>query len=188
MKFLWALALMASLLSAEKLIIDAKKFEAYDAKGFSLFKGDVKLRKGKDKLDSDELEVYMSKKSANTKREVLKYIATGNVSFEVVTLAKHYEGKGNKVIYNPKELKYTIIGNGYLKEKIEDKTLYGEEIYIDQATGEANVKGTSNKPVRFILNIEDKKTEKKPKEESKAEENKSEENSDVKSTQEVEKQ
>lgn len=169
MKILWALALAASLVSAEKLIIDAKKFEAYDAKGFSLFTGDVKLRKGKDKLDSDELEVYMSKKVKDKKREVLKYIATGNVSFEVVTVGKHYEGKGDKVIYNPKLLKYTIIGNGYLKEIVEDKTLYGEQIFIDQATGEANVKGTSKKPVRFILNIEDnkKESEEKPKEESK---------------------
>ena len=157
MKILLAVALAASLVSAEKLIIDAKKFEAYDSKGFSLFTGDVKLRRGLDKLDSDELEVYLSKKTKDKKREPLKYIATGNVSFEVVTNGKEYEGKGDKVIYNPKEFKYTIIGNGYLKEKIEDKTLYGERIYIDQATGEANVKGTSKKPVRFILNIEDSK-------------------------------
>lgn len=159
MKILLAVALAASLVSAEKLIIDANKFEAYESKGFSLFTGDVKLRRGLDKLDSDELEVYLSKQTKDKKREPLKYIATGNVSFEVVTNGKEYEGKGDKVIYNPKEFKYTIIGNGYLKEKIEDKTLYGERIYIDQATGEANVKGTSKKPVRFILNIDDGKKE-----------------------------
>lgn len=161
MKFLWALALVTSLLSADKLIIDAKKFEAYDSKGFSLFQGDVKLKRGKDRLNSDKLEVYISKKEKNAKREPLKYIATGNVTFKIVTIGKEYEGKGNKVIYNPKEMKYTIIGNGYLKEKIEDKTLYGERIYIDQATGEAKVKGTSKKPVRFILNLDDNKKESK---------------------------
>lgn len=173
MKFLWALALATSILMADKLIIDAKKFEAYDAKGFSLFEGDVKLKRAKDRLNSDQLEVYLSKKHKDIKREPLKYIAIGNVTFEIVTNGKEYEGKGDKVIYNPKKLRYTIIGNGYLKEKVEDKTLYGERIYINQATGEANVKGTASKPVRFILNLGgDEKTtketeKKKPQSETK---------------------
>lgn len=161
MKILMILLLGISFLFAEKLIIDAKHFEAFDEKGYSLFTGNVKMTKGQDKLDSDKLEVYLSKKDPTKKREPLKYIATGNVSFEIVSNNKMYEGKGNKVIYDPKKLKYTIIGNGYLKEKIEDKTLYGEKIFVNQATGEAKVKGTEDKPVRFILNIDNKKKEEK---------------------------
>ncbi len=177
MKILLALGLALSLVSAEKLIIDAKNFEAFDEKGFSLFQGNVKLKRGKDRLNSDKLEVYLSAEDKKKKREPKKYIATGNVDFEVVSNGKHYEGKGDKVIYNPKELKYTIIGNGYLKEKVEDKTLYGDKIYINQQTGQARVHGTSKKPVRFILNIEDKKEDKKPvasKKEKTAEETKKE--------------
>jgi len=165
MKLLLALGLTLSLVSAEQLIIDAKNFEAFDEKGFSLFQGDVKLKRGKDRLNSDKLEVYISKEDKKKKREPQKYIATGKVDFEVVSNGKHYEGKGDKVIYNPKELKYTIIGNGYLKEKVEDKTLYGDKIYINQQTGEARVHGTSKKPVRFILNIEDKEKKPEPKKE-----------------------
>ncbi len=162
MKILLALGLTLSLVSAEKLIIDAKNFEAFEEKGFSLFQGNVKLKRGKDRLNSDKLEVYLSAEDKKQKREPKKYIATGNVDFEVVSNGKHYEGKGDKVIYNPKDLKYTIIGNGYLKERIEDKTLYGDKIYINQQTGQARVHGTSKKPVRFILNIEDKKEDKQP--------------------------
>ncbi len=54
----------------------------------------------------------------------------------------------------PKKLQYEIIGNGYLKDITEDKTLIGENIFIDQQTGNATVKGSKEKPVRFILNIE----------------------------------
>ena len=165
MKIILALSLILSLATAEQLVIDAQKFEAYESKGFTLFEGNVKLKRAQDRLNSDKLEVYLSKKTKTKKSEPLKYIATGNVSFNIVTNGKKYEGKGDKVIYNPKELKYTIIGNGYLKEKVEDKTLYGDRIYINQLTGEANVKGTSDKPVRFILNLDsgkkDNKKEKK---------------------------
>lgn len=155
------LTLGLSLLSAQKLIIDAKNFEAFDEQGFSLFQGNVKLKRGKDRLNSDKLEVYITKEEKNKKREPRKYEATGNVDFTIVSNGKHYEGSGDKVIYEPKALKYTIIGNGKLKELTEDRTLIGEKIFINQQTGEARVKGTSKKPVRFILNIEEKKKSKK---------------------------
>ena len=166
MKKLLILPLIALFLNAEQLIIDAKKFEANDEKGISVFTGNVKLQQGKDRLSADKLNVYITKKIANKKREPIKYIATGNVKFKIFSNAKEYEGKGNKVIYNPKTLTYSIYGNGYIKEKTEDKTLYGDEILISQKTGEAKVKGSDEKPVRFILNIDNKK-ENEPKKESK---------------------
>ncbi|RXJ87061.1 lipopolysaccharide transport periplasmic protein LptA [Arcobacter sp. CECT 8985] len=149
------------LMASNKLIIDAKKFEGNDSKGISIFTGDVKLRKQQDKLDSDKLEVYMSKKSANKKRVPLKYVAIGNVSFTIISQnKKEYEGKGNKVIYYPQEDRYVIIGNGFIKERVEDRKIYGEKIFIDQKTGQARVNGTKNEPVRFIINLDDNKTSK----------------------------
>ncbi|AXX92639.1 lipopolysaccharide transport periplasmic protein LptA [Malaciobacter molluscorum LMG 25693] len=153
--FFTASILMAT---SNKLIIDAKKFEGNDGKGVSIFTGDVKLRKQQDKLDSDRLEVYMSKKNANQKRVPLRYVAIGNVTFTIISQNnKQYEGKGNKVIYYPQEDRYVIIGNGFIKEKVEDRKVYGDKIFIDQKTGEAKVNGTDNKPVRFIINLEDNK-------------------------------
>lgn len=145
---------------AEKLIIDAKKFEAYDEKGLSVFTGNVKMVKEKDELESDRLEIYLSKKVADKKREALKYIAFGNVKFKVKTANKFYEGKGDKVVYDPKKMQYVITGNGFLKEVTEDKKLYGDKIFIDQTTGEAKVSGTDNKPVRFIIDLGESKTPK----------------------------
>ena len=110
-------------------------------------------------INTNKLEVYISKKIAGKKREPIKYIATGNVEFKIFSNGKEYEGKGKKVIYRPKNLQYSIFGDGYLKEKTEDKTLYGDEILISQKTGEAQIKGSAEKPVRFILNIDNKKEE-----------------------------
>ena len=139
----------------DKLIIDSNHFESNDSKGIAIFTGDVKMVRIKDTLNANKVEVFLNTPTKeNQKREATKYIATGNVSFEVFTVLKHYEGKGDKVIYLPKKLQYEIIGNGYLKDITEDKTLIGENIFIDQQTGNATVKGSKEKPVRFILNIE----------------------------------
>lgn len=161
MKKLFLLAFICISLTAQQLIIDSKNFEANDTKGISVFTGKVKLKQGKDRLNSDKLEVHLSKKSENKKREALKYVATGNVSFKLYSNGKAYEGKGDKLIYNIKKLQYSILGNAYIKEKVEDKTLFGETIVINQKTGEAKVKGTESKPVRFIINIEDNSEDKK---------------------------
>ncbi|PPK62979.1 LptA/OstA family protein [Malaciobacter marinus] len=158
--FLTFLATLTLMANEGKLIIDAKKFEANDAKGISVFTGNVKLKKEKDRLNSDRLDVYMSAKSSTKKRTPLKYVATGKVTFEIISQDKHYEGKGDKVIYYPSKQQYEIYGNGFIKEKIEDRKIYGNIIYINQVTGEAKVSGTDNKPVRFIINIEDKNEKK----------------------------
>jgi len=156
---------ITTLFAAEKtqvknqLVIDAEQFESFDAKGFSIFTGNVKMTKIKDKLDSDILEVYMTpikKGEKKKKRVVLKYIAIGNVSFEIFTKDKHYKGRGEKVIYKPTILEYEIIGKGSIKELTEDKTLIGDRIILNQTTGESKVSGSKNKPVRFIMQIESK--------------------------------
>lgn len=162
MKFFIYILLISSLAfsseaSKNKLIIDADKFEAYDNKGLSVFTGNVKMTRINDKLNADKIEVYMTPKKEgvqNQKREAIKYIATGKANFSVYTLDKHYIGKGDKIIYNPKKLHYEIIGSGFLKEIKENKTLFGEKIYLNQTTGEAKVEGTKNQPVRFIMEIE----------------------------------
>lgn len=160
MRFFLIVSIFFSFLFSEKLIIDAKHFEAYDEKGLSIFTGNVKMVKAKDELESDRLDVYLSEKKANTKREPLKYIATGNVKFKVKTADKSYEGKGDKVVYEPKKMKYVITGNGFLKEVTEDKRLFGDKIIINQITGEAKVTGSDNKPVRFIIDLADNNTNK----------------------------
>jgi len=155
MKFLAGLLVCSTLLLAQtqQLVIDAQNFEANDKKGISTFTGNVKIQMGKDKLNAQKVDIYFVTKKGSTGKIPSKYIATGNVDFEIITDLKHYVGKGNKIIYSPLKQEYTVLGNGFLEEKNDDKKIYGEKIYVNQLTGEAKVSGSDNKPVRFIRNI-----------------------------------
>jgi len=156
MKFLAGLLVCSTFLLAQtqQLIIDAQNFEADDKKGISTFTGNVKIQMGKDKLNAQKVEVFFINKKGSSGKIPSKYIATGKVDFEIITKLKHYVGKGNKIIYSPIKQEYTVLGNGFLQEKNDDKKIYGEKIYVNQLSGEAKVSGNDKKPVRFIINIE----------------------------------
>jgi len=156
MKFLAGLLVCSTLLlgQTQQLVIDAQNFEVNDKKGISTFTGNVKIQMGKDKLNAQKVDIYFVTKKESSGKIPSKYIATGNVDFEIITDVKHYIGKGNKVIYSPLKQEYTILGNGFLQEKNDDRKIYGEKIYVNQLSGEAKVSGSDNKPVRFIINIE----------------------------------
>lgn len=156
MKYLAGILLSSTLLFAasEQLVIDAKNFEANDAKGISTFTGNVKIKMGKDKLNANKVDIYFTTDKKTNSKTPSKYEATGNVDFELNSKAKHYIGKGDKVIYSPLKEEYTIIGNGFLQEKNDDRKIYGDKIFVNQLTGEAKVSGSESKPVRFIINVQ----------------------------------
>jgi lipopolysaccharide export system protein LptA len=155
MKYLIGSLLCSTLLLAqsETLMIDAQDFQADDKKGISIFTGNVKIKMGDDRLNANRVDVFFATTKDNTKIP-LKYVATGNADFEIVTADKHYIGNGDKVIYSPQKEEYTILGNGFLQEKNDDRKVYGDTIYVNQLTGEARVKGSENKPVKFMINVE----------------------------------
>ncbi|MDZ7818318.1 MAG: lipopolysaccharide transport periplasmic protein LptA [Aliarcobacter sp.] len=155
MKYLIGTLLCSTILFAqtETLVIDAQNFEADDKKGISIFTGDVKIKMGQDKLNANRVDVFFTTDKNNAKVP-LKYEATGNADFEIVTKDKHYVGNGDKIIYSPQKEEYTIIGNGFLQEKNDDRKIYGDTIFVNQLNGEAKVKGSQDKPVRFIINVD----------------------------------
>jgi len=155
MKYLIGTLICSTLLLAqsETLIIDAQDFQADDKKGISTFTGNVKIKMGQDKLNANKVDVYFTTDKDN-KKVPLKYEATGKADFEIITVDKHYIGNGDKVIYSPEKEEYTIIGNGFLQEKNDDRKVYGDTIYVNQLNGEARVKGSEQKPVRFIINVD----------------------------------
>ena len=164
MKYLIGTLICSVLLFAqtETLMIDAQNFEGDDKKGISIFTGNVKIKMNKDILNAQKVDIYFVTDKNNNKVP-LRYEATGKVDFEIVTADKHYIGNGDKVIYYPQKEEYTILGNGFLQEKNDDRKVYGDTIFVNQLTGEARVKGSEQKPVRFIINVdrgEDKGTTK----------------------------
>ena len=155
MKYLIGTLICSTLLFAqiETLMIDAQNFEADDKKGISIFTGNVKIKMNQDRLNADRVDVYFAT-DKNNQKIPLRYEATGKADFEIVTKEKHYIGNGDKVIYSPQKEEYTILGNGFLQEKNDDRKVYGDTIYVNQLSGEARVKGSEQKPVRFIINVD----------------------------------
>lgn len=155
MKYLIGALFCSTMLFAqtETLIIDAQNFQADEKNGISIFTGNVKIKMGQDKLNAQKVDVVFVTDKNNNKIP-LKYEATGNADFEIITKEKHYIGNGDKIIYSPQKEEYTIIGNGFIHEKNDDRKIYGDTIYVNQLTGEAKVKGSGNKPVRFIIQVD----------------------------------
>jgi len=134
------------------LFIDALDFKA-DSKGVFTFTGNVKIKMAKDMLNAQKVDVYFESNNKTNNKIPTMYEATGNVDFEVISQDKYYVGKGDKIIYNPKNEEYTVIGNGFLHEKNSDRKVYGDVIYINKLIGQSSIKGNENKPVQFIIDI-----------------------------------
>lgn len=143
------------------LDIDASFFEADESKNLMVFKGNVKMTKNNDILLCEKLVINTVPSTKNPKKQVPKdYKATGDVKFTINTEENTFKGKGDTVFYYPDDLKYIIIGNGYLEDTKEGKKISANKIYIDEKTGHTKIDGDENKPVKFRLKIENKKENK----------------------------
>ena len=149
-------------LQAEKnyLNIDAKHFEADKQKNVLYFKGDVNMTKNKDILLSQSLVINTQFSPNDKTKQIPKdYKATGDVSFILHTADNVLKGKGDVVYYYPDKKKYIIIGNGYLEDTKEGKKIIAERIYIDELTGRTKIDGGIDKPIKFILKLNDKSSQ-----------------------------
>jgi len=142
------------LLYAENVEITSKNFEADEKKLISIFTGDVHIKKGKDKIRASKVIVYFDKD-----RKPIKYEALNNVKFKIVLdLNKTYEGRAQKIVYIPSRLEYIFEKDVYIIQKPDMRKVYGEKIILNRKTGQAVVRGTKDKPVKFIFNIEENST------------------------------
>jgi lipopolysaccharide export system protein LptA len=138
-------------LFAENLEILSDNFEADEKSGISVFSGNVKLNKGDDKLYTDKLVVIF-----NEKRVPVKYEAIGNSILIYNSENAVNVAKAQKISYTPKEKKYVLTGEAILEDKLSNKRIYGDKIYINESTGKAKIIGRDDDPVRFIFSLDDK--------------------------------
>ena len=149
MKFLLSSLLIASSLISQELKIKANAFHADESKGISIFEGQVKIVRDKDKLDADKVTVY-----TNDLNEPIKYIAKGNASFTIVTKNEAvYTGKAQKVIYQPTTKEYHFFTDVHLKQVNEKKEIIGNEVVLKTIEGKAYAKGAKSEPVIMIFNM-----------------------------------
>jgi len=142
-------------LNAQNVEIVADNFFADEKKQVTVFNGNVKIVKGKDKLFANKLTINFDKD-----RQPLKYIAVGDVKINMILNNKHYYGEAQTMIYDPVKAQYTFLKNAFLFEKESDKKVYGDRIWVDQSSGRYEVDSDGKKPVKFIFKIEDNKKEK----------------------------
>ncbi len=160
LKSLVFLLLSITVLNGEEnyLNIDAKHFESNTQKNVLYFNGDVKMTKNNDILLCQKLVINTEASPADPTKQIPKdYKATGDVSFILYTVDNVLKGKGDVVYYYPKEMKYIIIGNGFLEDTKEGKKIHAEKIYIDELTGRTKIDGGKNKPIQFRLRLNPEK-------------------------------
>ena len=152
MKSLLVVLSLVSFLNAEMVEVVADKFYADEVKQITEFTGNVVVTKGKDKLVAKKVVITFDKQ-----RQPLKYTATGDVALDMIMKDKIYFGKAQTMIYDPIKDQYTFIRDAFLHEKVTNKKVYGDKIFVNQATGRYEVESDGKKPVKLIFKVEEKK-------------------------------
>lgn len=141
------------LLSAEELKIVADAFTANEKAGYTVFKGNVHIKKGHDELNASKVEVFIDKDRTPT-----KYIADGSASFFIKTEDNStYQGKAQRVVFLPLDQEYRFHGNVHLKQIDQQKQIDGEEVVVNIKKGTATAKGAKKQPVIMIFNLPEEK-------------------------------
>jgi lipopolysaccharide export system protein LptA len=139
-------------LFAQKVNITADNMEAENMKKEVHFIGNAKVVQGKSWIHGDEIIVYFDENN-----ETKKYEAIGVVTFEFIQEKSSYKGSADKVTYLPVKDQYILTGKAVIDDQINKRHVNGDEIILDMITGNANVKGSRKKPVKFIFDMKDKK-------------------------------
>ena len=146
------LLIFALLLQAENIEITSKKFEASQKELFSKFLGSVVVKRAHDRIEADEVVIYFNKK-----QKPIKIVAKGNVRFNIVDKnKKRYSGSAQQIVYFPNKKEYLLRGDVHIEQMPQKKKLFAQEIYLNLQSSKLTVKGSSTKPVKMIIDIEEK--------------------------------
>jgi len=146
------ISFFSSFLFAEKVEITSDSMNAENMKKEVHFIGNVLIKQTKNWLHGDTVIVYFDENN-----ETNKYEALGSVTFEFKKENSFYKGSANKVTYFPAKSQYILLGHAIIDDQINKRHVNGDEIVFDMLTGNANVKGSRKKPVKFIFDMEKSK-------------------------------
>lgn len=151
MKKILLLLLLATQLFANEIEISAKELIADEKKKITHLKGNVEIKRLKDKLNANEAFIFLDSNNRPTKMQAL-----GNVRF-IFTFkdGRSIEGSSNEALYFPNTREYQVLGNAVVKEVDKNNTVKGDKIIIRQNDGFISVVGKEDKPARLIFKLED---------------------------------
>lgn len=144
--------LLTQMVFAEKVEITSTSMRAVNAKKEIHFIGDAKVKKMDDWLHADRVVVYFDENN-----ETKMYKAIGSVTFEFKEETRHYRGSAKRVIYYPLKSLYVLRGLAVIDDLLNKSQVNGEEIMLNMLTGNATVKSSKKKPVKFIMDMKDEK-------------------------------
>lgn len=152
LKIILFFILIQQTLFAEKVEITSTSMHAENVKKEVHFIDDVHIKQGDDWLDADKVIVYFDENN-----ETKMYEGIGSVTFEFKDEKSAYKGSADKVTYYPVKSLYILTGNAVIDDLVNKSHIAGDEITLDMISGNAMVKGNKKKPVKFIIEMEDKK-------------------------------
>ncbi len=154
MKYVFLILLSVAALWAEKVQITSDNMKAMELKKEIHFMGNAKVIQLDNWIHGDEIIVYFDENN-----QTKKYEAIGNVTFEIKQKDARYKGSAEKVIYHPQKSEYLLKGKAVIDDLTNKRHVNGDEIVLDMKTGNAEVTGKGNKPVKFIFDMEKQKGE-----------------------------
>ena len=138
-------------LQAEELKIIANSFDGDEKKGITVFKGDVKITKGSDRLNAQLVKVFTDANHTPT-----KYVARGEVTFFLKSENNAtYKGKAGKAIFYPLTKEYHFYRDVNIKQLDQKKQIIGEEVVINTVAGTAKASGGGKGPVIMTFELEE---------------------------------
>ena len=150
--FIISIFLYATNMMADVVDIKADHFYANDINHEAYFEGNAKIKQGINEFNASKITVFF-----NDKKKAEKYIAKGNVKFDLTENNIHYVGQTGSVTYSPKGSTYLFKGDVILNDLTNNRVIKAEFISLDLKTGLADIKGKSTKPIHFRFEIEDRK-------------------------------
>jgi len=141
-------------LSAEKVEVTSDTMKAEELKKEVHFTGNVTIKQLESSLHCERVIVYF-----DDRNRTRMYEAEGNgtpVTFEVKEKKGFYKGRALNVKYYPLTSKYVLTGKAVIDDLINRRHVNGDVITLDMTTGNAAVKGSRKKPVKFIFDMEKK--------------------------------
>jgi len=149
--------LLLSTLYAEKVEVTSDSMKAEDMKKEVHFIGNVKIKQVDSWLHGDKVIVYFDENNETKMYEAQAIGKEKTVTFEVKEKKGFYKGSALNVKYYPATSKYVLTGKAVIDDLLNKRHVDGDVITLDMTTGNATVKGSRKKPVKFIFDMEEKK-------------------------------
>lgn len=143
--------ILTQTLFAEKVEITSTSMEAEEQKKEVHFIGNAKVVKANDWLHADRVIVYF-----DDNNDTEMYEAIGSVTFEFKNEKHFFKGSADKVKYYVVKSLYVLTGKAVIDDLVNKSHVNGDEIMLDMTTGNVRVKGNEKKPVKFIIDMENK--------------------------------